>query len=162
MSHFIIIRGPLGVGKSTIAAKLAEKIKGRVISIDAKLVELGFDKVQGESIPLKNFLKVNEFILEDAKYYLEHNISVIFDGNFYFKEQIKDLIDKFSDYKCNVFTLKASLDSCVSRDARRNNSYGVDAARAVYFLVAKFDYGQIIFAEGNSAEFVVNKILENI
>ena len=34
MSYFVIIRGPLGIGKSTIAKKLTKILKAKYISMD--------------------------------------------------------------------------------------------------------------------------------
>ena len=44
MSYFIIIRGPLGIGKSTIAKALAEILKAEYIAIDKVLEENGLDR----------------------------------------------------------------------------------------------------------------------
>jgi shikimate kinase len=34
MEYFVIIRGPLGVGKTTIAKRLAKQLNAKYISID--------------------------------------------------------------------------------------------------------------------------------
>lgn len=54
----IIIRGPLGVGKSTVARAVAEKIGGVYVSVDKVLDQNGLDRaVEGEGIPLPTFSK---------------------------------------------------------------------------------------------------------
>lgn len=81
MSYSIIIRGPLGCGKTTIAKKLAEKINAHYFSIDQILQEHGLDKVDdpdAETIPAKNFIKANEIILPIALRELEQGRVVIF------------------------------------------------------------------------------------
>jgi len=40
----VIIRGPLGVGKSTIAKRLSRKIKAEYVPFDFSLEKLGLDK----------------------------------------------------------------------------------------------------------------------
>ena len=69
MSYFIIIRGPLGIGKSTIAKKLSEILDAEYISMDTILEKLGLDKVPEteECIPAKNFIKADEYILLKVK-----------------------------------------------------------------------------------------------
>ncbi len=132
MSYLIIIRGPLGVGKTTIAKKLADKIKGQYFSVDEVIEshKLGYD-VEDNNIAQKSFLKTNEVLAPQAKEYLEKNIPVIFDGNFYWPSHIEDLIDRLG-VKHYIFALQASLDVCIQRDKDRDKTYGVDAAKAVY------------------------------
>jgi tRNA uridine 5-carbamoylmethylation protein Kti12 len=145
MSCFIIIRGSLGSGKTTISKKLASILNAVRIGMDDILEEHNLDSmIQGASnIPVKNFIKANEIILPSVKEYLSQGKIVIFDGCFYYKESIENLIENlpFSHY---VFTLKAPLQVCIERDRQRSKSYGIDAARIVYFLVSKFDYGMPI------------------
>jgi len=68
---------------------------------------------------------------------------VVFDGNFYWKSQIEDLIRRL-DCRYYIFTLKASVEMCIARDAQRGKTHGEDAARAVYEKSTEFDYGTII------------------
>lgn len=134
----IIIRGPLGIGKTTVAKLLAKKLSGQYISIDDILDKNKLDfTTGGQSIPLKNFLKVNEIIT--AKYGNYHR-PLIVDGNFYFKKQIIHLKKKLPGAK-HVFTLQAPLRVCMERNRRRGPQYNDDAARAVFKLVNRFDYG---------------------
>lgn len=161
MNYYIIIRGPLGVGKSTIAKALAKKLNAEHISIDKVLEENKLDKVKVKCIPLKNFIKANEIVLSKAKKYLDKKKIVIFDGCFYHKEQIKHLIRNLK-YKYLVFTLKAKLEVCIKRDSKRKIKYGKEAAKAVHNLVSQFDYGTIINTENKSINEVVNEILTHI
>lgn len=143
-SFFIIIRGPLGCGKSTIAKRLAEVLNAEYIPIDRVLDghDLTKDKEAGY-ISQKSFIKANEIITPKAKKNLQSGISVIFDGNFYWKSQIDDLIGRL-DFPYLVFTLKAPLKVCIQRDSLRAKTHGEDVARAVYKKATEFDYGIII------------------
>ncbi len=145
MSYYIIIRGPLGVGKSTIAQRVARILKAEYVSIDSVLAKLGLDKASHyeECIPAKNFIQAQESILPHIKKALQKGKIVIFDACFYHKGQIEHLI-KSLHYPHYVFTLKASLEACIERDSKRKKTYGKDAATAVYRLVSKFDYGTAI------------------
>lgn len=154
MSNVIVIRGPLGVGKSTVAQELAHQLNASYISIDRILEELDLDKVEGECIPLKNFLAANDHILPA----IENNSNTIIDGNFYHKEQLDHLIENVPT--CSVFTLKAPLDVCLDRDSKRESPYGKDATEAVHNLVSRFDFGTIIQTEDKSAADVVQEILQ--
>jgi adenylate kinase family enzyme len=140
MVYCIIIRGPLGCGKSTIAEALAKKLKAKHIAIDNVLDENNIEEWENGYVALRSFLKANEISAGRAKKDLEQGTPVIFDGNFYFKKQIEDLIRrlKFPHY---IFTLKAPLEVCIARDSQRKTSFGKEAAEAVHKKVAEFDYG---------------------
>ncbi len=156
----IIIRGPLGVGKSTVAKAVAEKIGGIYISVDEVIDQNGLDKtVEGEGIPLGNFLKANEIIALEAKQANDKGKLVVVDGNFYHKEQIDQLVDLLGK-DVTVFTLKASVETCVARDAARAKPYGEDATRAVHRFVTAFDYGTIIDTEQLTAEETIKSVME--
>lgn len=141
MSYYLIIRGPLGSGKSTVAKKLAEILDAKYFSVDRVLDEHNLTKDKEEGyVSQKSFLKVNEIIAPIAKQNIEKGIPLVFDGNFYWKSQIDDLIKKL-DYPHYVFTLKAPLEVCIQRDKNRTKTHGKDAAEAVYKKSTEFDYG---------------------
>lgn len=141
MGFYIIIRGPLGCGKSTIAERLSKKINAKYFPIDRVLDEhnLTEDREEGY-VSQRSFKKANKIIVPLAKEFLEKGTPVIFDGNFYWKSQIDDLIDKL-DFPHYVFTLKAPLEVCIERDRQRGKTHGEDAARVVYKKSTEFDYG---------------------
>ena len=153
----IIVRGPLGVGKTTVGRGLARCLGGCYVSIDGILDENHLDETDGECVPLGNFLKANKLAVAQVKDALDAGASIVFDGNFYHLEQLEDLISRLPD-GADVFTLKASLDTCIARDRARQRPYGVDAAAAVHILVSRFDYGTCIDSEGRTAEQVVSQI----
>ncbi len=158
--YFIVIRGPLGIGKTTVAKRLAAKLKGEYISIDKILEKNKLDKVTGSHIPLKNFLRANEIILPKASKLLEKKV-VVFDGNFYLKKQLQHLLRGLKS-KHYVFTLRAPLTTCIERDSKRERIYGKGATKAVYNLVEKFDYGTVIETYGKKSNSVVKEILNKL
>lgn len=162
MGSLIIIRGPLGIGKSTVAKKLAKNISGDYISVDEVLTEYNLDNIDEKEgcIPLKNFLKVNEYILPKIEQTIKNGISVVVDGNFYHRNQIEDLIKNFP--RIFIFTLMAPLDICLQRDSRRQKSYGTGATTAVYKLVSRFEYGKVIDVSSKSVGETVNFIVSNL
>ena len=159
MKYYIIIRGPLGCGKSTISEKLAKKLNAKHIVYDRILdkYNLTGDKEEG-MISRKSFLKANKIAVIEAKKILDRDKPVIFDGNFYWREQINNLIKNLK-YKYYVFTLKADLKVCIGRDSKRSKVYGKYAAEAVYNAVAKFEYGMIIDNNSKTVNEVVREII---
>jgi len=160
MSYYVIIRGPLGIGKSTIAKQLAKLLDADYISIDDILAEHRLDKVgeKEKCIPVKNFVKADDIVIPKVKTHLEKGKAVVFDGNFYHKEQIEHLIKNLPEQHY-AFTLKAPLKTCIERDSQRQRAYGKDAATAVYKAVSRFDYGTSINTNKKTAEQVVKEIL---
>lgn len=138
---YVIIRGPLGCGKSTISEKLSAKLEAKYIAVDRVLDEhnLTDDKEAGY-ISQKSFKKANAIIAPQAKDALTKGVPVVFDGNFYWESQIEDLISRL-DFTHYVFTLKAPLAVCIERDSKRNKTHGKDAARVVYKKSTSFEHG---------------------
>lgn len=162
MSYYVIIRGPAGVGKTTISKLLADKINADVINFDRVMDELGMDYVEGEKwIPLHKFMKADEMMLPKFKKDLEDGKNLILDGNFYHKEQIEDIINKL-DFPNIVFTLKAGLKECIERDRTRENRLGDKAIGDVFALVSAFDYGINIDTQNKDPEQIVNEIYGQI
>ncbi|MFZ1023457.1 MAG: AAA family ATPase [Thermoplasmata archaeon] len=140
MSDFVIVRGPLGIGKSTIAARLARALEAQVISIDALLDELGSVTWESGYITQRTFREANRLAAVRAARFLRAGTPVIFDGNFYWRSQIEDLIERLP-FPHNVFTLHAPLSVCVDRDRTRAKPYGRKATREVYRKSTEFTYG---------------------
>ena len=158
MSYIIIIRGPLGIGKSTISKKLADILNAYYISVDDLLKKEKLDNIDESKgfIPVRNFIKVNNIIFPEIKKKLKQGRIVILDGNFYHKKQIENLIDNFPHH---IFTLKATLKACIERDNKRKNSYGKDATTDVYRLVSKFNCGKVIDTNKKTIKEIIKKIL---
>ena len=140
--YYLIIRGPLGIGKTTIAKKLAEILQEKYISFDKILEENKLDKADNKFIP-EDYIKANKIVLPKTKTILNKGGVVVFDGCFYFKEQIEHLQRNLS-FKGYIFTLKASIETCIERDSKRKPPHGVDATKAVYKKVVEFKYGKMI------------------
>jgi len=162
MGYFIILRGPLGIGKTTISKKLSKILGAHHVSMDEVLEKNGLDKVDENAgcIPLENFIKADELILPKIREKLDRSRIVIFDGCFYHKKQIEHLISSLN-FPNFVFTLKAPLTVCIERDSKRQKPLGQDAAEAVHNLVSKFDYGKIINA-GKSEKEIIREITSKI
>lgn len=146
MSYYIIIRGPLGSGKTTLSKKLASSIHAEYIEIDDILDEYHLTEDQEDGyISQKSFIAANEIVRGRVTEILESGKPVIFDGNFYWKSQVEDLVERLQ-FSHHIFTLKAPLEVCIERDSKREYSHGKDAALVVYNKTGEFDYGVLIDA----------------
>jgi predicted kinase len=156
MVFYAIVRGPLGIGKTTVCERLAEELGAAYISIDRILDKHGL----WESGELAEFLRANQFVADLAVAFLARGTPVIIDGNFYWKAQIEDLIARlqFAHY---VFTLEAPLKVCIERDQLRCAPHGPAAAREVFVKTTAFDYGVSVDA-ARPLEAVVSQILHQL
>jgi predicted kinase len=160
MVFYVVIRGPLGVGKSTVSSGLALALGAEQVSIDRILDEKGLEEWEGGYISQKSFLRANAIAVETARAFLRRGTPVIVDGNFYWKSQIEDLLIQL-DFQHFVFTLKAPLSVCIARDGQREPPHGKDAAREVYAKSTEFDYGVTVDAT-TSVETVVGEIIAKL
>lgn len=160
MPEIIIIRGPLGIGKTTVAKELAKELSAEYFSIDNILDKNNLDKAQG-NIPVGNFLKANKILIPQIQDATKQNRTSIIEGNFYYKEIIENLNKELS-IEPKIFTLTAPLNICLARDAARQNSYGQLAVRAIYELVASLDYGLEIKANEKNVEEIIIEIKKHL
>lgn len=156
MNCLVIIRGPLGIGKTTISKLLSGKLNAKYFSVDQILAQNKLDIVDEKigCISEDNFLKANQIIIQNI---LKDNQSTVVDGNFYYQNQIENLIQNTS-LKSFVFTLTAPLETCIKRDSQRPKSLGIGATTAVYNLVSKFNFGEII----DITELTIKESVQNI
>ena len=153
---FIIIRGPASVGKSTISKIIARKIGALHISFDDILSKNNLDIIKRKGISAESFVKSNEIALDMIK---QQNLKIIvLDGCFYQDEQMNHFIKNFIG-KHYIFTLKAKLEDCITRNKERDNPMTEKAIRDVYKLVSKKDYGKIIDTTGKKINQVAQETL---
>ena len=160
MAFYVLVRGPLGIGKSTVARRLAKKVRAEYISIDRILDEHGLERWYRGYYAQRSFLRANVFAARQARQSLGQGTPVVFDGNFYAKSQIQDLIGQL-DYPHYVFTLEAPLSVCIARDRGRVPSLGRESTRAVYAKSTEFDYGIGVDA-ARPLELVVGDIVARL
>lgn len=79
---FVIIRGPLGAGKTSVSLKLAEVLGVAYVSIDEILEKNNLEEWGKTHITLRSFIKANERAANEAIKQLVRGNPVIFDGNF--------------------------------------------------------------------------------
>ncbi len=160
MGFYVVVRGPLGSGKSTVSERLAKAIGGAHIAIDPILEENGLEQWEEGYISEDSFLKANSIALRQAEPVLRRGRPVVFDGNFYWRSQIADLVARLN-FPHHVFTLKAPLDLCVQRDSQRDPPHGREATESVYAKSTEFDWGVGIDAT-QPVESVVREIASRL
>lgn len=159
MSYLILIRGPSGIGKTTIARRIADLLDAEYVSVDDILKEHKLDVIEKGSVPLDNFLKANSLALGFARLNLEQGSKVVIDGYFYYREQISHLLSNLG-FDVYAFDLRAPLSVCLERDADRVTPSGELSTRSIYNLVSRFSYGKPIQTSNKSHHDVVKEILE--
>jgi len=158
MKKLIIIRGPLGVGKTTVSKILAQDLHLKYLSLDQIIDENHLIPINAEGVPLESYLKANEIILELAN---RSEDSFIIDGCFYYQEQIDDLVKKF-DNNVEIFTITSEVEKCIERDSKRSKVYGEDSARFVHMVTTKIKAGHEIDNTDLSTAETVEKIIKII
>ena len=140
MSKCFVIRGPAGVGKSSVAKLLVKKTNAFLVSFDEVLEKNGLDTIVGDSIPLINYLQANAIILPEIKQELKAGRIVILDGCFYHTEQHADL-ERQLQMKIPVISLTIPLAEAVRRNALRGSTMPEHAVKEVYALVENAPLG---------------------
>ncbi len=156
MKKLIIIRGPLGVGKSTIAQLLAKRLKATYISLDKIIDDNNLSTTDG--IPLENFLTSNKIIVKLAD---ETKNTLIIDGCFYFQEQIDDLNAKLNN-NVQIFSLISSVEKCIERDSKRKIVYGKDSAKFVHMVTTKVKAGIEIDNTNQTPKETLDQIIKHL
>lgn len=151
---YIVVRGPLGAGKTTVASAIARRLDASYISIDSILDQYNLEEWGDTYVTLQSFLNVNIIASGNSLKLFSEGKKVVFDGNFYYKEQIDDLEEKLQPYHGLVITLKVSLEVCAARDSSRDVSYGAEAVEEVYRKATEFVYGQEIDGNGTLEETI--------
>lgn len=157
MSYSIIIRGPLGSGKTTISKALCNRIGASYVSIDEILDDYSLEEWENGYVSYLSFLRANIIAAKKAIEIMESGIVAVIDGNFYYKNQIDDIVDRLKPYRAYIFTLRVPPEICAERDRGREISFGYEAVMEVYRKSTEFTYGIEIDASGD-----LDTVLERI
>ncbi|HTT26617.1 MAG TPA: AAA family ATPase [Thermoplasmata archaeon] len=160
----LVLRGPLGIGKSTVAAALGRRRQARVISIDQILEDEGLEEWGVDRVALRSFLRANQTAASAARAASAAGVPCVLEGNFYWREQLEDLLPRLPP-PAVVVRLIGSVELCLQRDsgrpdprrdegARAGNHLGEEAVRAVFGFVRPFNGEVTISAEGSVADVI--------
>ncbi len=151
----IVIRGPLGVGKTTISKLLANSLVYNYLSLDKIIDDNNLSANDG--IPLENFIKSNEIVFKSC---VSDKINLLC-GCFYYKDQVEDLKSKF---RGNVLfiTLFSSLKVCIERDSKREKVFGKESAEFVFSMVDNVKEGYYIDNEVLTVSETLEKVSDYI
>ena len=157
MSTAIIIRGPAGVGKSTVSRLLASRLGARHIS---------FDRIRRRrrlKVSESDRIKANAIAVAIARKDLTNSRIVIFDDVFYYRSQLRHLrhLVRSLHRPHRTFTLKAPLPVCIQRDHARpyHRRIGANRVREVYRLVSRFNSGVLVNTSAQSPRQTARRIL---
>lgn len=154
MKKLIIIRGPLGIGKTTVSHILSQNLRLEYLSLDKIIDDNYLAPTDLDEIPLEIYLKANEIIFDLAE---KSKNTFVIDGCFYYQQQIDDLVKKFDD-NVEIFTLAGHVDTCIERDSKRPKVYGEDSN----MVTTKIKAGHEIDNTDLSVNETVEKIMEKI
>ena len=160
MTYVVVIRGPLGIGKTTVATRLAEALGATVVSIDRILEEHDLEEWVDGYISVESFVRANAWALRAAEEPLGRGAPVVVDGNFYWETQLRDLVDRLA-HGSYVFTLVAPVEVCIERDRRRVHPLGEEAVHEVYAKATTFTWGTPVDA-ARALDDIVREILGHL
>ena len=170
MPKLIIITGPPGVGKSTIALEIAKRFNKPVIvfNIDAFLIGINFFKIKQKELRRIYIIK------SIAKSYLSKDINVIIEGLFGGKHAVKGLrdLEKLSlKHKSKFFliSLHSSFKESYER-VRKRKGHMIPKPMSRpetkkwhdYFYISKNKKGLHINTNKMSKQKIIKTIMEYI
>lgn len=140
---YIIIRGPAGVGKTTLAKKLIAYFNSHKIS--AKYFSPGLmRKKHNLGFSMKEKLKADNFLISEARDIIEKGHVAIFDEVYYYPQQMLNFRNKLGSPI--VIHLKAPIGALLERNSKRTGKKKLSEKRMrdVYGLDRRFRNGNVI------------------
>ena len=169
----LVVRGPLGAGKTTVAHAVARRLGAHVVSVDDILEKhhLEIWDTRRDRVALASFLRANAIIARTVRSELGAGRSVVVEGNFYWREAVADLRRRVGR-SVRILRLDAPLATCLNRDRGRpapesgttpqaGQRMGPTAVRKVFRYTRAVRVGRSIDARG-SVERVVERVLGEI
>lgn len=173
MVMLIIIRGASGVGKSTIARKVAERLGKGTAHVNVDIFSHGM-MVDWEKVPIEERLV---FMYDNAQFvvsnFLNHNYNVVTDGMFCRENDLSllnNMMQTGKYYKADVFVfeLEADTKTIRARAMERNREEDKDVGfetirrRQKIFDKARSDEAVRINTESKSVELCAKEVFESL
>ena len=176
MKKLIIIRGASGVGKTTVAEKLANVLKVKKLARVPVDITPGRLIVRPYSIDRNEMAKITQENSESLiKNFLSEGYVVITDGIFYRKHKNKNSlkrlinIGKKNGAKTYVIELEADINDVVERirqrsktDKKSDNNFKRVKERYEKFSKTKYKESILIDTKRKSVNKIVKEIIQNI
>lgn len=156
MSFVVILRGPAGVGKSTISNKLKEKIQNAVhVDID-KFKHM----ISKESSNVRTNIahKIGICFLQEL---IKNGFSIVVEEIFR-EDYYKELVKLFEDSNCLVTKvfISAPLEIVIQRDQRRTEKIkGTEVITKLWKEIQPIDEDIILDSSQYNSDEIVEKIL---
>lgn len=161
--QLIIIRGPLGSGKSSVAQELHNTATQKTALLPLDIFRASIAKEQ------ENAPQITAEIIEHAaKKFLDAGYAVILEGVFNFdRPYYKELFNNLLEHNQNdnhLYFLEISLDESIKRNANRSKGSAIteDKIRELYSKAQKTGYKleKVIDVEEKASKDVVGSIAE--
>ena len=142
VTKFVIIRGPCGAGKSTVAQRLFERVTRPTALVERDRYMFMFRAAGDVPVPDKDLIEL------DILKCFERGFDVIFEGNFR-PDTHRDLLERlFSQHPDDnhVFYLDVSFEETLRRHGTRQQNISEAEMRALYEFATPL---------GNASESIV-------
>ena len=161
MKRVIIIRGPAGVGKTTVGKLLKKKLGD---SLFFNIDMICSDMIGDHPRKTKVRHAADELCYLAAKKTPKNNL--IFERLFLDQNDIDHITKLFSKLKyksVNVITLKSSIKKLIKQDSIRSGTLGTESIKRLHNLFTKSNVkkqGKIIEVKNKKPQRIVNEIID--
>lgn len=159
MTKLIIIRGPSGVGKSTVAKALMQRTTRPTVLVDLDHYRFGFVNPPHPDHGLEYELSGSDILIG-----LQLGFDVIFDGNFAAEEHdpFLDMLFRAHPEQNYLFYLDASLHETLKRhETKANPRISTEKMKEVYPYAAPTGHqNEVIIPESSSVAQTVEQIAQ--
>lgn len=159
MTKLIIIRGPSGVGKSTVAKALMKRTKRPTVLVDLDHYRFSFVNPPNHAHDLEYEMSGSDVLIG-----LRLGFDVIFDGNFTATAHDPLLAKWFSAHpeENYLFYLDASLNETLKRhETKSHPRISTDKMKEVYQYASAIGHeNEVIIPESSSLEQTVEQIAQ--
>jgi hypothetical protein len=164
MKSIVMLSGPVGSGKTTVARKLVESISGPVVYIEGDLFWSFFVRSEKTQSRFKNFKTILVSMLAASLPYASDGFTVIFDFSIppWFLESAKK-IAKVRDLPLDYIIIRPDEKVCAARAASRIEG-AISDYTPYHDLFVDFDKGQpyIVGNDHSEPNEIVNLILKGL
>ena len=155
MTKTILLRGPAGVGKSTIGKQLQEQLSGNWANLD---IDLFKHMISKDSSAFRSDT-AHDVALYFIEKLLQSSVNIIAEEIFKepFYKQTLELFEKY-DYQILTVFLTAPVDTVVQRDAGRAKNKGEDIIKGLHSEIVSLNEKLVIDTSQNTIQEIADQI----